>query len=73
MYQLAGRHLGLDGVEEADELLMPVALHTAADDLARSYVQPGEQGGGAIADVVVGMVPQRPRLSGRPGWVRSNA
>ena len=33
---------------------MPVALHTAADDLARSYVQRGEQGGGAIADVVVG-------------------
>ena len=32
---LAGRHLGLDGIEEADELLMAMALHAAADDLAR--------------------------------------
>jgi hypothetical protein len=33
-------HLRLDGVEEADELLVPVALHIAADD-------------GAVEDVVV--------------------
>ena len=31
---LAGRDLALNGVEKADELLMPVALHAAADDLA---------------------------------------
>ena len=30
--RLSGRHLRLDGVEEADELLVPVALHVAADD-----------------------------------------
>jgi hypothetical protein len=29
---LSRRHLRLDGVEEADELLMPVALHIASDD-----------------------------------------
>jgi hypothetical protein len=31
---LARRHLGLNGVQEADEFLMPVALHIAADDRA---------------------------------------
>jgi hypothetical protein len=29
---LSRRHLRLDGVEEADGLLVPVALHIAADD-----------------------------------------
>jgi hypothetical protein len=28
---LTCRHLGLDGIEETDELLVPVALHAAAD------------------------------------------
>ena len=50
---LAGRHLGLDGVEEADELLMAVALHVAADDGAVEHVEGGEQRGGAVALVVV--------------------
>jgi hypothetical protein len=31
---LAGRHRALDGVEELDEILMPVR-HAAADDLSR--------------------------------------
>ena len=30
---LAGRHIGLDRVQEAHELLMAVALHVAADDV----------------------------------------
>ena len=51
---LAGRHLALDGVEEADELLVAVALHVAADDGAVEHVERGEQGGGAVALVVVG-------------------
>ncbi len=46
--QLASRHLGLNGVEEADELLMPEALHTEADDPAVQHVQGGEQGGDAV-------------------------
>jgi hypothetical protein len=32
--RLAGRDLALDGVQKPDELLMPVALHATADDLA---------------------------------------
>jgi hypothetical protein len=51
---LAGRHIGVDGIEEADELLMAVALHAAADDLAIEYVERGEQRGGAVALVIVG-------------------
>ena len=51
---LSGRNLRLDGVEEADELLMPMALHAAADDLAVEHVEGGEQRGGAVALVVMG-------------------
>ena len=53
MDQLAGRHLRLDGVEEADELLMAMALHVAADDRAVEHVERGEQRRGAIPFVVV--------------------
>ena len=49
---VSGWHRGLDGVEEADELLVPVALHTAADDRAVQYVPRREQRGGAVALVV---------------------
>ena len=35
---LPGWDLALDGVQEADELLMPVALHAAADDLGFHHV-----------------------------------
>src|SRR6202035_1705139 len=52
--RLAGLDLALDGVREADELLMPVPLHAAADDLALQDVEGGEQGGRAVALVVVG-------------------
>ncbi len=51
---LAGRHGSLDGRDEADELLMPVARHAAADDLAFEHAEGGEQGRGAVALVVVG-------------------
>ena len=53
VHQLACGHLGLDGVEEADELLVAVTLHTAADDAAVDHVERGEQGGGAVPLVVV--------------------
>jgi len=46
---LAGRHLGVDGVEEADELLMAVALHVATDNGAVEHVEGGKQCGRAIA------------------------
>ena len=38
VHDLADRHGGLDRIEEADELLMPVALHAAADDLALEHI-----------------------------------
>src|ERR1700722_6526130 len=40
---LSRRHLRLDGVEEADELLVPVALHVSADDGAVEDVESGDQ------------------------------
>src|SRR4051794_22155164 len=51
---LAGRHLGLDRVQEAHELLMAVALHVAADDGPVEDVERSEQGRCAMALVVVG-------------------
>jgi ComEC/Rec2-related protein len=62
---LANRHLGLDGVEEADELLMPVPLHTAADDLALEHVERGEQCRRAVALVVVRHGPTPAGLQGK--------
>ena len=46
-------HLTLDRVEEADELLMAVALHVAADHGAIEHVERGEQRRRAVALVVV--------------------
>ena len=51
---LSGRHLALDAVEEADELLMAVALHVLADDRAVEHVERGEQRRRAVPLVVVG-------------------
>lgn len=41
--RLSSRHLGLDGVEEADELLMPVFCHAAAGHLAVEHIESGER------------------------------
>ena len=46
--------LPVDPVEESDELLVPVLLHALADHPAVEHVERGEQGGGAVALVVVG-------------------
>ena len=54
MERLVGPHLAVDGFEKADEFLVPVALHAAADDLAFEDIEGGEQGGGAMAFVVMG-------------------
>ena len=70
---LSLRDGGLDGVEEADELLMAMAWHVAADDRAVEHVERGEQRGGAVAHVVVGHGAGRPFFIGRPGCVRSSA
>jgi hypothetical protein len=51
---LSLRHLRLDGIEEADELLMAVALHAMANDGAVEHVESGEQRSGAVPFIVVG-------------------
>src|SRR4051794_24747558 len=51
---LVGRGLRLDDIEEADELLMPVALHVAAYDGAVEHVERCEQSGRAVPLVVMG-------------------
>ena len=64
--QLARGHLALDGVEEADEFLMTVALHAAADHCAVQHVERREQRRGAVALVVV-------RHRGCPPWLGRQA
>ena len=43
MDDLTGRHLGFDRIPNTDGLLMPMALHNAADDVAGENVQGGEE------------------------------
>lgn len=47
------RHLALDAVEEADELLMAVALHVLRDDRAVQHVEGSEERRCAVPLVVV--------------------
>ena len=67
MDHLAWRDDPLDGVEEADQLLMAVALHAAADDGAVENVQCCKQGGGAVALIVVGDGGAAAGLERQPG------
>jgi hypothetical protein len=55
MDDLASRHGGFDGVEEAGELSVAVALHAAADHGAVEDVEGGKQRRGAVPGVVVGL------------------
>jgi hypothetical protein len=73
VHGFGGRDGLLDGVEKTDELLMAMALHAPSDHLALQHVEGREQGGRAVALVVVVMVPARPRFRGNPGCVRSSA
>ena len=57
MHDLAGGKLDLDGVQEANKLLMPMALHVAADHRAVDHVKRGEHRGRSMAFVVVGHGP----------------
>ena len=50
----AGGNLALDSVEEADELLMAMALHVLADDGAIEDVERGKERGGPMSLVIVG-------------------
>ena len=49
MDHLVGRHFTLDGIEKADNFVVPVALHGASDDLAFQDIESGEQGGRTVA------------------------
>ena len=53
MHVELSRHLRVDGLEEAEELLAPMASMTLADDFASRDVEGGKQGRGAIAAVIV--------------------
>ena len=54
VHDFFGRHLRLNGVQEADELLVTMALHTSANDLAFEDIESSEQRRCAMALVVVG-------------------
>lgn len=51
--RLVFRQFGLNGVEEADELLMAVTLLVAADHRSVENIEGGKQGGGAVAFIIV--------------------
>ncbi len=61
------RDLGLDGIQEADELLMAVPLHAAADDLAFQDVESGKERGCSVALIVMGHRFGAPFLQGQAG------
>ena len=47
-------HAGLDVAQEGEELLVPVARAALGQDCAGGDVEGGEQGGGAVAHIVMG-------------------
>ena len=53
MDHLAGGDVAFDHVQEAQEFLMPMALHVAADDGAVEHVEGGKQGRRAVAFVIM--------------------
>ena len=59
---LSLRHLRLDALEEADELLMAMAFHVVSDHGAVEDVKGGEQGRGAVTFIVVCHGPGAARL-----------
>ena len=65
--ELASWHLSLDGIEEADELLMPVTLHVAGDNRAVEHVEGSEEGRRAMPFVVVGYGAGAALLHGQAG------
>ena len=62
-----GGGLLVDQFEKAQELAMSMARHASPDDLAVQHVQRREQGGGAVALVVVGHGAGAPLLHGQSG------
>ena len=54
MDRLFLRHSRLDDVQKPDELLMAMALHALANDLALKDIERREQGGDTMALVIKG-------------------
>ena len=73
MHRFRLGHLGIDDVEEADELLMAMALHTLADDLAFQHIKRRKQCRDAVSLVVVcdgastSLLHRQPRLGAVQG------
>ena len=65
-----GQRPFVDGLEEAEELAMPVARHAFADDGAVEHVESREQGRGAVALVVMLFVPERPFFIAPAGSIK---
>jgi len=63
----AGKGLAVDPVQEANELLAPVALQTLPDDRAVEHVERREQGRRAVALVIMGHGPGAALLHGQAG------
>src|SRR5258705_13637275 len=55
-------HSGLDDVQKPDELLMAMALHALANNLALKDIERREQGGDAMALVIMGYGASAPLL-----------
>jgi hypothetical protein len=71
--ELAARVGAGDLLEERQELLVAVAGSALVGDAPGRDLQRGEQGGGAVAGVVVGALLGASRHTPRTGWVRSRA
>lgn len=67
MDRLACRNLRINGVEEADELLMAMALHVLANDGSVEHVEGCKKRGRAVPLVVVGHGAQLPLFHGQSG------
>src|SRR3979411_2131472 len=66
MHGFAGRHFCLDRIEEADKLLMTMALHIASNHGSVEHVDGSKQRGGAVALGDVGNSSSMSRLQGKP-------
>ena len=62
VHALVGRHLALNGVQEANDLRVAMALHAAPDHGSVEQVERREPGGGAVPDVIVRHRAASPRL-----------
>jgi len=68
MNAFVARNLAFDSVQEPNEFLMTMALHAAPDHLPLQDIEGGEQGGRAVALIIVGHGSGAPLLH-RQSWL----